>query len=145
MTEKFENGTLSTTRKSQGKIDVLLKWQGRDLKISAKNVNLQACYIHILSGSPFLYMIQDLNGDFVNHFINVYSIQQKRGSLAAKFAKQRKDSMDAMKFILMYKALTGDNYNRNAANVFAINDNSASGKGSIKVYTMEQLIHKIIS
>ena len=145
VTERFENGTLSTTRKSQGKIDVLLKWQGKDLKISAKNVNLQAYYIHVLSGSSFLYMIQDLNGDFVNHFINVYSIQQKGGSLAANFAQQRKDSMDAMKFILMYKALTGDNYNRNAANVFAINDNSASGKGSIKVYTMEQLIHKIIS
>ena len=145
VTEQFENGALSTIRKSQGKIDVLLKWQGGDLKISAKNVNLQSYYVHILSGSSFLYMIQDLNGDFVNHFINVYSIQQKRGSLAAKFAKQRKDSMDAMKFILMYKALTGDNYNRNAANVFAINDNSASGKGSVKVYTMEQLIHKIIS
>lgn len=145
VTEKFENGTLSTTRKAQGKIDVLLKWQGKDLKISAKNVNLQAYYIHILSGSSFLYMIQDLNEDFVNHFINVYSIQQKKESLAANFAQQKKNSMAAMKFVLMYKALTGDNYNRNAANVFAINDNSASGKGSIKVYTMEQLIHKIMS
>lgn len=146
ITKDFENGTLSTSRKVQGKIDVLLKWQGEDLKISAKNVNLQAYYIHILSGSSFLYMMQDLNGDFVNHFINVYSIKDDgKNSLAAEFARQRIVSMDAMKFILMYKALTGDNYQRKAANVFAINDNSSSGKGSIKVYTMDQLIEKIKS
>lgn len=146
ITKDFENGTLSTSRKVQGKIDVLLKWQGEDLKISAKNVNLQAYYIHILSGSSFLYMIQDLNGDFVNHFINVFSIQGKnKNSLSTKFTKEREMSMDAMKFILMYKALTGDNYQRKAANVFAVNDNSSSGKGSIKVYTMNQLIDKIES
>lgn len=146
ITKDFENGTLSTSRNAQGKIDVLLKWQGEDLKISAKNVNLQAYYIHILSGSSFLYMIQDLNGDFVNHFINVFSIQGKnKNSLSTKFTKEREMSMDAMKFILMYKALTGDNYQRKAANVFAVNDNSSSGKGSIKVYTMNQLIDKIES
>lgn len=145
ITQEFENGTLSTTRNAQGKIDVQLKWSGEDLKISAKNVNLQSYYIHILSGSSFLYMMQDLNRDFVNHFINVYSIQKKGGSLAADFTQQREDSMDAMKFALMYKALTGDNYQRNAANVFVINDNSTSGKGSIKVYTMEQLINKLVS
>lgn len=146
ITTGFENGTLSTSRNAQGKIDVLLKWQGEDLKISAKNVNLQAYYVHILSGSSFLYMIQDLNGDFVNHFINVYSIQDKtKNSLSGQFKKQREISMDTMKFALMYKALTGDNYQRKAANVFAINDNTSSGKGSIKVYTMNQLIEKIIS
>ena len=144
ITKDFENGTLSTSRNAQGKIDVLLKWQGEDLKISAKNVKLQSYYIHILSGSSFLYMMQDLNGDFVNHFINVYSIQGKKG-LSTQFTKQRKASMDAMKFALMYKALTGDNYQRKAANVFAINDNTTSGKGSIKVYTMDQLIDKIVS
>ena len=144
VTKEFENGVLSTTRNAQGKIDVSLKWQGEDLSISAKNVNLQTYYIHILSGSSFLYMMQDLNGDFVNHFINVYSIQGKK-DLSTKFIKQKKMSMDTMKFALMYKALTGDNYQRKAANVFAINDNTTSGKGSIKVYTMEQLIDKIIS
>lgn len=144
ITKDFENGTLSTSRNAQGKIDVLLKWQGEDLKISAKNVNLQSYYIHILSGSSFLYMMQDLNRDFANHFINVYSIQGKKG-LSTKFIKQRENSMYAMKFALMYKALTGDNYQRKAANVFVINDNTTSGKGSIKVYTMEQLIDKIES
>ena len=146
ITTDFENGTLSTSRNAQGKIDVLLKWQGEDLKISAKNVNLQAYYVHILSGSPFLYMVQNINGYFVNNFINVYSIQGKtKNSLSGQFKKQREISMDTMKFALMYKALTGDNYQRKAANIFAINDNTSSGKGSIKVYTMNQLIEKIMS
>lgn len=134
MTEEFKNGVL-TTSSSQGKIDVHLEWEGSDLNISAKNVNLsKSYYIHILSGSSLLFLLQDVNTDFVNHFLNLNSIKG--------LAQEREKINEEVQLILMYKALTGDAYKRNAANVFAVNDNSSGGR-SVKLYTMSELLKRI--
>ena len=45
---------------SQEKIDVRLEWEGENLAISAKNVNLKSLNgVHILSGSSLLYLLQE--------------------------------------------------------------------------------------
>ena len=58
------------------KIDVELNWQGTDLRISAKNVSFKKSHtwVTVVSESPLLSMIQDIDGDFVNHWINLHAI-----------------------------------------------------------------------
>lgn len=146
ITEEFENGVLNTSASSQGKVDVHLNWQGQDLKISAKNVNLgngdnRSWYIHLLSGSSLLYLLQDVDGDFVNHFLNLCSVVDKTGASGA-LAQSKVSIINEVKLILMYKALTGDNYKRQAANIFAVNDNAS---GRIRLFTMGELVDKIIA
>ena len=135
---------------SQGKVDVELTWNNKIAKISAKNVNLGNPYaqIHILSGSSLMFLIQDMDHDYVNHFLN---LQVEHSVLKSKdeyqkvsknyFGDKRKLIMQEMKLYLFYKALTGDNYKRKAADLFVINDNS---KGEVYVYSIEDIINKII-
>lgn len=146
------NYTIKTSGSvAQGKVDVELTWNNKITKISAKNVNLGNPYaqIHILSGSSLMYLIQDMDHDYVNHFLN---LQTEHGVLNSKdggykkvpknyFGEKRKLVMQEMKLYLFYKALSGDNYKRKAADLFVINDNS---KGEVYVYSIEDIINKII-
>lgn len=145
------NYTIKTSGSvAQGKVDVELTWNNKITKISAKNVNLGNPYaqIHILSGSSLMYLIQDMDHDYVNHFLN---LQAEHGVLNSKggykkvpknyFGEKRKLVMQEMKLYLFYKALSGDNYKRKAVDLFVINDNS---KGEVRVYSIEDIVNKVI-
>lgn len=135
---------LSKTSVSQGKIDVSLEWKDKNLGISAKNYNLDRYYVHVLSGSSLLYMLQDLDSDFVNHFLNLYAAHgklegQKVGADNARLATMKSGILPEIKLILLYKGLTGDTNGRSAANLFIINNSS---KGKVKVLDMYKIISK---
>lgn len=137
---------LSKTSVSQGKIDVSLTWKEKNLGISAKNYNLDRYYVHVLSGSSLLYMLQDLDSDFVNHFLNLYAAHGKRegqknvGIDNAQLAAMKSSILPEIKLILLYKGLTGDTNGRSSANLFIINDSS---KGKVKVLDMYKIISKV--
>lgn len=138
----FDNGCLKISpKKSQGKVDVYLTWQGQALKISAKNVRLKDNYfIHILSGSSLLYLIQELDSNFVNHFLNLSAHDQINNLQSIK-----KQVIDELKFTLILKALMGSELRgngRSKANLFIVNDNSTDIHG-IKVYNINDLINII--
>lgn len=114
--------------------------------ISAKNYNLDRYYVHVLSGSSLLYMLQDLDSDFVNHFLNLYAAHGKRegqknvGIDNAQLAAMKSSILPEIKLILLYKGLTGDTNGRSSANLFIINDSS---KGKVKVLDMYKIISKV--
>lgn len=137
---------LSKTSVSQGKIDVSLTWKEKNLGISAKNYNLDRYYVHVLSGSSLLYMLQDLDSDFVNHFLNLYAAhgkmegQKNVGIDNSRLAAMKSGILQEIKLILLYKGLTGDTSGRSSANLFIINDSS---KGKVKVLDMYEIINRV--
>lgn len=139
----FDNGSLRISpKRSQGKVDVFLTWQGQELRVSAKNVHLKNNYfIHILSGSSLLYLIQELDSNFVNHFLNLSAHKINNNYLQT--AKEQ--VINELKFTLILKALIGgelEGNGRSKANLFIVNDNSEQGNG-IKVYNINDLINII--
>lgn len=131
------NGEIS--RKS--KVDISLNWNnGETVNISAKNVTLHEKYgwISVVDQSPFLVMIAGIDINFINHYLNYYTLHDRQ----QKPIKDDNLIYQDMKRILFYEAVSGDNFSNNIdiANVFALND-KASGK--IKLYYMGDLIKKI--
>lgn len=128
---------LEKTSVSQGKVDVSVMWDETPVNISAKSVDLNNYYIHLVTGSSLLYMIQDLNSNFVNHFLNIFAAH--KGS-SSRLSQMKLAMAQEIKLILMYKALTGDNYKRTSANVFAVNDINT---GRVRLFDMYTLIDKV--
>lgn len=138
---------LERTSYSQGKIDVTFNWKGQDdiikeLNASVKNANFAKHYIHILSGSSLLFMIQDIDTDFVNHFLNLFAKHKDKSKVNGNtFTSLRAQMLEEMRLVLFYKALTGANYQRTNANLFIANDNQT---GKVKVYGAHQLVQKAV-
>lgn len=135
-----ENGrTAYTFKPSQEKIDVMLEWDNKIYPISAKNINLKSGFnISVLSNSSLLYLLQDENPDFVNHYFNIIGTHQDSVPIDANISMAH----DMMKYTLLFKALTGQTYNRDNAEIFIINDNST---GRVKVFNIGELIEKASS
>jgi hypothetical protein len=132
------------TTVSQGKVDVEIKWRGKDLKISAKNVNFNNKYIQLVSGTSLLNLLQDEPVDFVNHALNILSnhIDDNMPFVREKnLSKMRVEMQTEIRLIILYKALTGDIGKRTKANLFIINDNRT---GNVKVFEIADIIDKVI-
>lgn len=150
-TKKFDNSIrveigdnvfMETSGSSaSGKVDVRLQWNNKIAKISAKNVNLSSghAWVHIVSGSSLLYLLQDVNATFVNHFLNLFAYHRDNAGLTEKRSK----ILGEIKLILFYKALTGSNYGRSTADTFVINDNSR--KGGVRVFCMNDIVQSVIN
>lgn len=135
---------LEKTSMTQGKIDVEITWRGDDgleqlLGASLKNANLGNYYVHVVTGSSLLFMIQDLDTNFVNHFLNLFA--KHKGKDSSIFMDYKKQMVEEMRLVLFYKGLTGDNYQRTSANTFIVNDNRT---GKVKAYRTQDLVDKAI-
>lgn len=130
------NRTAVSFGTSQGKIDVELRWEGKTVPISAKNIKIKSSgtEVHILSGASLLSLIQNEDTNFVNHFLNVV-VKHKDESLITADLKMARE---AMKYTLLYKAVTGDTVGRKKAEVFIINDNTK--KGGVRVVDIHTLL-----
>lgn len=141
LTKEFKN-ILETTHVSQGKIDVEMQWAGKDIKVSAKNVNLNHRYVTLLSNSSLLFLLSDEPAPFVNHALNILAShragEKKDSSSSKSIVKGMRSSIiDELRLIIFYKALTGDVGGRRSANLFVVNDNKT---GKVKVYDVHSLI-----
>lgn len=128
---------------SAGKVDVKLQWNRKIAKISAKNVNLSGNYgwTNIVSDTSLLFLMQDLNSNFVNHYLNLFALHEDESQF--HLGGMRKAILSEVKLILFYKALTGDNFKRTSADTFIINDNSK--KGGVRVYCMDDIVQSVIN
>ena len=142
LTEDFTGDVLERTVVSQGKIDVQLQWNDKEIGISAKNIAIDPnkYQIHLVTGSSLLYMIQDIDTDFINHFLNLFAKHGKPGAVTGSFRTSKELMKDEMKLILFFKALTGSNYGRKAANLFVVND---SNTGRVYVKSIQELAEKV--
>lgn len=138
-----EDTFLDTYYNQRAKIDVELNWKGKDFKISAKNVSFKDTHtwIDVVSGSPLLSMVQDLESDFINHWINIHAVHGK-----SSMASVHKNEMDdAMKSFLLYRGMTGNASNRNLrdnANLFVVNDKTK--KNGVIVKDMKEVFEKAL-
>lgn len=138
---KDETGNfLVSSLASQGKIDVDLEWgEGQTVPVSAKNVRLSSGYdIHILSKSSLLYLIQDENSNFVNHYLNI--IAEHEGGPVTDPKCNVTEAHKTMEYVLIFKAFTGRTFGRDMATVFMVNDNSQPG--GIRIFDMSDLIKR---
>lgn len=131
--EKFiqplsSNSFLEATMPLRSKVDIAITWNDIPLKISAKNITFHNNkMIETVTGSPLLYMMQDMDIVFVNHWINLHALFPRGNA-------KRKDIDDKMKLFLFYKSLTGDTFGRDdndLVNLFVVND-KITGKVIVK-------------
>lgn len=135
----------ATIMPTQEKIDVNLSWNNTFIPTSIKNVNLSSGYdVHIVSNTSLLYLIQDSNeDDFINHYLNVVAIHNDNYSFDGNITTTRyTQAQNAMKLLILYKALSGKTAGRQAASIFIVNDNSKTSINSIQVYDIPSLVYK---
>ena len=127
----------------EGKIDVTMSWRGKQTKISAKSYNLaKSPYVKISTGSNLIYMLQDINSDFVNHFLNIFAEHEADDNMASSLTIKRKEMFEEIKFLTFYKAISGDNYGRNTADTFVIND--VSGTNGVRIYSIDDIVNTVL-
>lgn len=131
-----ETQTIVTHNTSQNKVDVELKWNDIDYQVSAKNVDLSNNFgAGVVSGQSLLYLIQDENANFINHYLNMVAIRDGEN------ISPQPEYLSTLVYSLFTKVLTGKTYGADPANIFIINDNSKIG--GIKVYNMKDILDKI--
>ena len=132
-----------TIRTSQNKIDVSFDWEDQPLNISAKNLDIGkgVKFIHTTQGYSLLYLLQDEDSSFVNHYLNLFAQHDDKAGKSLKDA--RNEVLQCLKLTLAYKGLTGDTYGRGNAmtNVFVVN-NYTGGKNHVKVISVANLLNK---
>lgn len=130
---------LEKTTTSQGKVDIQLTMKNnKKLTLSAKNVNLENYHVSLVSGSPLLYMLQDVGENFLYHFFNIFA--KHPGNIPAELIARRYSMAEDIRLILFYKALTGDVIGRNIVDFFIVND---SNTGQVKIYKIADLIETV--
>ena len=142
---------------TQGKVDVVIQANSNsnvgnsvDLRISAKNVNLKLSHgwIHVVSGTSLLALLQDENDNYVNHYINIFAQHPDRDA-DAKLNEMRQAYTKLTNFLIAIKALTGEvtrisqsgSLVNDSANVFVVNDSST---GQFHIYSMASIKQKLM-
>ena len=133
-----KNTFLDTEMNLRSKIDVILKWKGEDMKISAKNMaigNKQYSWITAIDGSPLAYIIQDADGQFVNHWINMHVAYESKDNDSNYRKANKRNADNTMKSLIHYKAMTGDTFGRDSnelAEWVVVNDKTGKRPITIK-------------
>lgn len=139
------------------KIDVTFKLGEEKTKkgVSVKNYNLQNnSYIHLVSASPLLtILLNTQDADFVNHYLNIAACHDK--PLTSKMKKGQGEAPDStshsrhfaqanevLKLLGLLVAIGGAGQ-ENIAELFLINDNSKTGKNSVRIFSIYEIIEKI--
>lgn len=111
---------------TQGKTDIIIDWVNPDTGVrvqapaSLKNTGSMTSYLHLVSGTSLLYLLQDESPTMVNHYLNLTAWHPSDGKAGISLS-QKNAALNTIKCILAYKALTGDTYGREAASVFIVN------------------------
>ena len=124
----------------RSKVDVTMIWNNQQINISAKNIRIWGKYhwIDVVSESPLLVMVMGMDPNFVNHYLNVYSLHDSTQSVLP----DNWNIADDMKYALFYEGLTGHNFanNNDIANVMAINDKNT---GNVRLIDMTTILNRL--
>ena len=136
-----EDTFLEGTYNQRSKIDVLLKWKGKDAKISAKNVSFSDyTWIKVVEGTPLLFLMQTLDTNFVNHWINLHAIHKDK----KKNANDITSIDNLMKVSLFYEGISGDVYGsseKDQINLIIVNDKKT---GRVIVKDLSSMLNNIM-
>ena len=136
-----EDTFLEGTYNQRSKIDVLLKWKGKDAKISAKNVSFSDyTWIKVVEGTPLLFLMQTLDTNFVNHWINLHAIHKDK----KKNTNDITSIDNLMKVSLFYEGISGDIYGsseKDQINLIIVNDKKT---GRVIVKDLSSMLNNIM-
>lgn len=123
---------------TQDKLDVILNWRGDTYNVTAKNYMLKDHkMVTLVSGAPLLTFINGENPDFINHWLNTVTMNDRERKANANLELAH----IAMKLTILAKALTGQGTGKvGVADTFIINNRSAH---RIEVYSTHQILDKI--
>ena len=126
---------------TQDKCDVNFQWGDKLLKVTAKNYKLKdsSAQIHLVSDTNLLYLIQNENPDFVNHWLNLMSINHMTRSQSAILQRGH----IAMKITVFMKALSGqgiEGRDSGAADTMMLNWRSQS---RVLVFSLSDLVKRV--
>lgn len=143
--DKINNNLYLSTNASQDKVDTIITLNNKPIAISAKNVNLKSG-IRIVHDSPLSALINQLDGNFINHFLNATAQHYKPAKKGFKKDNSLSKSLisqahQAIQPLLLAQALRGHK-DAQKAEVFIVNDNR---KGKVRVFDIATLIDKITS
>ena len=117
-----ETNSYQFSSPTQDKLDVIFQWKGDQLNVSAKNYKFAySDKIHILGGSSLLYLINNENTDFVNHWLNCVA-QSPDSSALSKSVLDEAHSV--MKLSILAQSLAGNK--GQMADTFILNDRKNS-------------------
>lgn len=129
-----------SSNETKDKLDVIFSWENEKLRISMKNYQLKdnSASIHLVQGTSLLYLIQNENPDFVNHWLNLLATSEE----STRSQNKIKNTFDRiMKLTIFAKALTGQNLGRSGwADTFIINWRT---KKKIYVFSMKDIIQAV--
>lgn len=128
---------------TQNKTDIQVDYYGEEIKplyISAKNTKSLNKNIKIVNGQSLLYILQDEESRFVNHYLNVAS-QHGNNKYVYDFGIRRQNAVKVVQYITAYKAISGDTYGKqdSSAGIFIINRG-----GKISILNIGEMISKAI-
>ena len=131
------------TKTPNDKTDVIFRWNGNKLNVSAKNLAMKHASqkIGLVNKTPLFYLIQNIqNTEFVNHWLNAVSVNKERikEEKIADTYTFRKEAHQAMKVEILLLALTGQHLGiTSAADTFIINWRS---KKTVYVLSMSEIL-----
>ena len=131
-------------RYSPQKVDVVINFNGKKLRTSAKNINIgnSVKQISVVSGSSLAFLLQNQYPPFVNHYLSLYSYARRGEHVRSFLDTKREEFYNYLLITLAVVGLTGINDGRTPANFFIIND---SGSGRVRCLTMESIIDHLIN
>lgn len=139
--------------RSANKIDTYYQYQGKTYNASIKNVNLYAYpYISLVTDASLLVLMQSMNYDFVNHYLNIMAIHY---AMPPGFnqvehpifnqAELRNLAKQTMNLSLLLAAFIGHKLDVDTADIFIVNNNAAGvGDPRVKVFNIGELVAKAV-
>lgn len=141
-----DSNIVYTSNITQDKVDVDIKFNGVNLPVSVKNINLNHPTIpdiSLLHGTGILALL-DQEAKFVNHWLNISPERVGNDVNDNASASDKKRVDDDMKLLIAYRSLAGGRSivtgKAQLAKVFVVNDNST---GKFKVFRIYDLLNDI--
>lgn len=133
-----------TIRTSPQNINIEFNYYRKENQALLKNIDLapnnknKGQEITLVQGESLLNYLQDEDADFVNHYFNLFTTHEGRGS----WGGDKRAALETIKLISLYKSITGDSYGKNnKAELFIIN-NSAGAVSQVKVYSIYDILKR---
>lgn len=142
----FTNGKYTVTH-SQGKIDVILSPEDDKLKpinVTAKNYS-SLSGIHVVSGQSLLYLLQNEDVDFVNHYLNLACL--KDGDTKSMNEGFFTDAASILSQSILSQVVAGATYGKGSneiAGVMVIAYNDTPNSTKFKVIPTVNLIASLV-
>lgn len=148
--EKINQHLFISALQSKNKVDIKLDFHGKQLLGNLKNLNFKNPYdISLTSEAQILQILQRIDADFVNHFLNTVAAHGKSPSKNSGMNWMNWQVRNAAKlamysqivvYALMGSKIGGDKTSLSQSNVFIVNNNKAGNGKKVYVFNISDIL-----